>query len=607
MSFITPTNNVKLLTGIPFNNDYENTLYFQNRTAQYNYFASKVKYVNSVAMSWNDVSYQRYMRNAIKLEINAESIYDCNYMMFQNTNFGSRWFYAFITNIEYVANQVTLVYYQIDAIQTWLLDCTINPSFVKRMHYATDSMYVSRVPENLELGEYQIDSITYDSRFYDSVYVVAVTELPSGTSNLDITRHTEYFKRVKGYGTGLYYLCFPVTLDGIKGVNTVIRKYTTGIFNGVNVDSIAMIFEAPKIMFLSSDAQVVNVSTVLGGTENYGTMYSPWGATESSANTDPDTSEVTVPFTYSNNKWWCGSHAVRNMKLIQYPYNFIYMFDGKGNHAVYNYEDFYADGNDSPVCKFKYVTTGNVDSSIMVIPLKYKGAAVNRNETFVFKGFPQCSWNNDLFKAWYAQNGGVIGSAVRMISGMDTENIGTNFKNWIGGKDVVVPGKIRWNMETGEDGRKHRTNQRQDISYQQSTDFFDQNLSSVGSGIMGELGKMLEHSKMPTQAVGNFNTEIGYYEGVHAPMITAMHIRQDYAERIDNYFDMFGYACNDVTTVDYWNRPHWNYIQTVGLNIIASIPEGFAKQIVTIFENGIRFWKNASEVGQYNLDNSPTA
>ena len=329
MSFITPTNNVKLLTGIPFNNDYENTLYFQNRTAQYNYFASKVKYVNSVAMSWNDVSYQRYMRNAIKLEINAESIYDCNYMMFQNTNFGSRWFYAFITNIEYVANQVTLVYYQIDAIQTWLLDCTINPSFVKRMHYATDSMYVSRVPENLELGEYQIDSITYDSRFYDSVYVVAVTELPSGTSNLDITRHTEYFKRVKGYGTGLYYLCFPVTLDGIKGVNTVIRKYTTGIFNGVNVDSIAMIFEAPKIMFLSSDAQVVNVSTVLGGTENYGTMYSPWGATESSANTDPDTSEVTVPFTYSNNKWWCGSHAVRNMKLIQYPYNFIYMFDGK--------------------------------------------------------------------------------------------------------------------------------------------------------------------------------------------------------------------------------------------------------------------------------------
>ena len=162
-------------------------------------------------------------------------------------------------------------------------------------------------------------------------------------------------------------------------------------------------------------------------------------------------------------------------------------------------------------------------------------------------------------------------------------------------------------METGEDGRKHRTNQRQDISYQQSTDFFDQNLSSVGSGIMGELGKMLEHSKMPTQAVGNFNTEIGYYEGVHAPMITAMHIRQDYAERIDNYFDMFGYACNDVTTVDYWNRPHWNYIQTVGLNIIASIPEGFAKQIVTIFENGIRFWKNASEVGQYNLDNSPTA
>ena len=113
--YIQPNSTIRLLTGIPLDNTYAHTIYFANKNAQAEYFASKTK----TGCTFNAQTYQRVNKGTMRLQVLADDIYDCNYLMFKNTSYGDRWFYAFITSIEYVSNIVSEISYEIDVMQTW--------------------------------------------------------------------------------------------------------------------------------------------------------------------------------------------------------------------------------------------------------------------------------------------------------------------------------------------------------------------------------------------------------------------------------------------------------------------------------------------------------
>lgn len=73
---------------------------------------------------------------------------------------------------------------------------------------------------------------------------------------------------------------------------------------------------------------------------------------------------------------------------------------------------------------------------------------------------------------------------------------------------------------------------------------------------------------------------------------------------IDDYFTMFGYAIKRVKVPNRNSRPHWNYVKTIGCTLTGSIPSDDMKKICNIYNNGITFWKNGSEIGHYELDNT---
>ena len=78
-----------------------------------------------------------------------------------------------------------------------------------------------------------------------------------------------------------------------------------------------------------------------------------------------------------------------------------------------------------------------------------------------------------------------------------------------------------------------------------------------------------------------------------------------YARRIDDYFTRFGYALG-INAIPQINvRPHWTYVKTIGCTVKGSIPSDDMKKICSIYDKGITFWRNANEVGNYSLDNSP--
>ena len=100
---IEPSTNIRLLKGVPLDNTYRNTLYFKPNEvdAQTETFKGYTKH------NLTNQTYQRVNKGVARVGLKAEDIYDCNYMMFQNTNFGNKWFYAFITSVEYVNNTVS--------------------------------------------------------------------------------------------------------------------------------------------------------------------------------------------------------------------------------------------------------------------------------------------------------------------------------------------------------------------------------------------------------------------------------------------------------------------------------------------------------------------
>ena len=108
--------------------DYQNEILFNNIEEQYNYFYSK-----RITEPINDFNYQR-ATGICSVPYNYDSLYNCNYCMFRNEEFSNKWFYAFVRNMKYMNNGLTNLEIEIDAFQTWFLDCTFKECFVEREH-----------------------------------------------------------------------------------------------------------------------------------------------------------------------------------------------------------------------------------------------------------------------------------------------------------------------------------------------------------------------------------------------------------------------------------------------------------------------------------------
>ena len=89
-----------------------------------------------------------------KIATAVDFLWDCNYMMFQNTTYGDKWFYAFITSVEYHNNNCSIIHFEIDVMQTWHFNYSVDQCFVEREHPVTDQIGEHYEPENVDTGEY---------------------------------------------------------------------------------------------------------------------------------------------------------------------------------------------------------------------------------------------------------------------------------------------------------------------------------------------------------------------------------------------------------------------------------------------------------------------
>lgn len=97
-------------------------------------------------------------------------------------------------------------------------------------------------------------------------------------------------------------------------------------------------------------------------------------------------------------------------------------------------------------------------------------------------------------------------------------------------------------------------------------------------------------------------TMIGYQKQ-SIQIFSTYTIKSQFAERLDKYFDMFGYKTNKIKIPNLNNRPTWNYVKTIGANIEGFIPQNDLSEIISLFDNGITLWHVASKFLDYSQNN----
>lgn len=526
--YIEPNTIVRVIRDCPLEPNYEHTLYwdFNNPSAQVNYFNSITKY------TFTRQTYQRVRKGAIRVERKAEDLYDCNYLAFQNTSFGSKWFYAFITSVEYVNNAVSEITFEIDVMQTWFFEAEIKDCFVEREHPVTDEIGENLLPEDVELGEYIVSSYDNTNLLAQLSIVVAAT--------FDNEVHKFYGGYFAGVFGGLYYTVFPNTKEGAYKCEVFLHSAAS------QSDGIVSVFLMPTAMVTAMNEQP----------HEYERSWSK--PVKGSA---------------------IGTYTPRNRKLYTYPYNFLYVSNLQGSACAYPYE--YFDGSN---CVFTVVGDMTPNPVVCMIPRDYKGATLNIDERLTLGGYPQLSFATDTFRAWLAQNAASF--ATTAVGAAIAEKGVTAVKAGAGAATLAALGVSAPALAAAAPGV---------IAGAMAFSTF----SKVGKTV----ASVLQHRIMPNQAHAGSGSSTMCAFGMQDFSICRKHIRAEYLRILDDYFDMFGYATNRVKTPNRSSRPHWNYVKTCGCVVRGDVPADATASISTIYDRGITFWKNPSEVGEYNHNN----
>lgn len=527
--YIEPNTNIRLLKNVPLDNTYEHTIYFDNASSQVQYFIGLTKY------NLTNYTYQRVHRGTARVGIQAENLYDCNYMMFQNTAFGNKWFYAFITGVEYVNNGMSEVSFEMDVMQTWFFEHEPQECFVEREHSATDRAGDNIIDEGLNLGKYEHGRFNRSGLFNTWCVLIQSPYTPiEGTSDIEYNPAGKYSGVVSG------------------AKNFVIRDGAP--YGQVPlVEGVQTYLDACNEMDGATNA-IVNMS-----------MYPEAFLTQQHYKVPEENSYRDFTVTKPTK---VGDYTPRNKKLLTYPYNYLGIRNGNGEISEFRYELFNQHSGDPSDITFRVYADANT-ITFVCFPLRYNDThnsdVVDFSEFASMGDIPLVSFPTDTYKIWYSQN------KVSLIGNTALAGIGS-----------AIAGL------TSDSGK------------------------GMARGIAGSVGAVTgaiiqneNHKHVPNMVHGTAGSGIGIDSNSQDFMNVNIHINEQHARMIDDFFDMYGYATKRLKKPNRNVRPHWCYTKVVRADLTGSVPADDMRKLCSIYENGVTFWKHGNEVGNYSLNNAP--
>lgn len=579
MSYISPNSDIHILKGVPLDRSYNHTLYQSSIDTQFNKLYAFKKY------TLNNYSYQRATKNSIRVGILSDNLYDCNYLMFRNTSYGNKWFYAFIDSIEYINDNASKIIYTIDVMQTWYFDYELGNCYVEREHTETDNVGDNLIPENIDVGDLipmNQESFTYPgavSSWGDIMYNYVIFYVPNNTKKY-ITRYTA---DENGYFT--YYAENVKDTAGHYQTGTLVN----GIYSGCTYFAIPMDITPTKVNI--TKANITKLIQVILGDDIGGTivnacqapkgLWDDWIASQTG--TLPERNKLFNEGTLFYNTTKTNSYTPKNKKMYCAPYRKIIVSNNAGQTATYNWEYFATTPTTTNKKQAYFVIDGAPipQPEIMCFPRLYRNIDKDYESGIVLNDFPTPPWSEDSFSKWWTQNKDSYNASI--ISGAISLFGSTLLSFATGGSAApLLAGATLKGVNNIIQGLSTYT---------------------TAQNTPDQLGGQAFVSSLRTS-----QKRIGFY-------FYDMGVEMSKAKMIDNFFSMYGYAIKQTKTPNIRKdnvvlRPHWNFIKTSNCIIHSAsgkgLPTDDEEAISQIYDNGITFWTNSNEVGNYSLDNSPT-
>lgn len=534
----SPDSNLRLLN-VRFDSELRSTLWFPDRDTQTSWFLSQ-----SDNVIFNDITYVK-KDNAIVLGCREEDVWRFNYVMYQNSNFSSKWFYAFIVKREWASDYSVKFYLQTDPIQTWMFDWSLMTSFIERQHSTTDSPGDNIIPEPIGGST----TIYQQAESFDAspgkIYVFA-TQNPDGSG-----------AGGSSVMNGVYLGCDIVESEPLGNADVV------GLF----------LDEYVKHGTASAVARVQTVPFLPGVT-----------SASSSFSQHPDNIDGYVP---RNKKLLSGAFIKGYLTAYGQEVEFIPEFCN-GNvqvraavdettGSVYFYVPNYGSANED----------SNTGSLGFVVTIPESHWAYNQykndynlhntsNAIFRQRSNAQRTVNN------LSAGIGAIGSAAAIGGNVaDIMNPVNYLSNGIADDISSLTGNVS-NLVNNTASLYYNFSGIDEISQQLS--YIDESYNAPAVGQVS--------ASNPFLAAGITRMRWGW----KVPDAR-------FAERYDQFLDVYGYSQNTYSIPNLHARKSWTYVKVSELMLDGNCPDEDELRIKAAFRNGIFFWVYDREYGNFNQDN----
>jgi len=539
----TPQSTIYICSGVRLDNRYEHSIYFESATAQQEYFAGKVV---------KTFSAYSYLRKSWPLQVEAtmEQARKWSYLYFRNGT--GKYYYYFITNVEYKNDNMVELALDLDVVQTYLeeIKSGLLPSFIERQHTTTDVIGEYTVEEGLDVGELTTN----------------------GTAVLD---------------PGKLAIMVMCTINPNVTDENLVTNAKAYLYNRV--------FSGVKIWAINPDKWVAwgnQLETLdnIGQTESITSMWMyPKELIELGGGTTWEDEDIALPveraksqsegalsYSLPKQQSTLDGYSPKNKKLLCYPYNFAYCTNNEGTHAVYRYERFTS--ADMP---FSVSGSLNPGGGIHLTPKMYDGLLSNYNAGMNLTGFPTCAWNSDSYKLWLAQNQGqntlgYLTGALKIAGGVGAA-IGSGLLATTGVGAVPGIAGATAGISTAVSGAQQ---------------------------IAGMLAQNHDKDVVPPQANGSYSSSVNITDNQLGFTFYYKSVTYETARILDDYFTMYGYRLNRVQKPNLKARPNFTYIKTVGCNLKGDFCNADLTQIQSIFDKGVTFWVNGDRIADYSQTNT---
>lgn len=624
-----PSGAVYLCANAIIDISYSNTIDFKSPSEQLSYWGSLVKY------TMTDFMYIRRTQSSIKVNKSLTDLDNINYLYFKAEE-GGKMYFCFVTSKEYISENASYIYFETDVLQSYMFDYEVKQSYVLQEHcdrWTVDHKPIfSRTAENLDYGsEYTLESAfnieaedSYQSR--DSWYLVAMKTGFTGT----VQPPSEFMKSPSPYiylligGTTAYSpIQAKVKLpDGNTDNTVIVDIYQIGAFMRAMATSelgnfVQQIVRLPYLPFdfnITDDNRIIDTTSdecefsyvglpYAGVTAYFMTLkyYSDGRGNkdsfrklaemnlleglEDSVPTAEQWAEVKQnPYNVERDKRF-------ESKLLTHPYRYNLFTDWKNQPIIIKNE--YIGGDKIAVNYFQCIGFNGparywVDNyrkdpegraSSIVQPIQEDLPIISdAYYTYMLQNRNQIQADRENLKA---SNLTAVNNA--MLGGTASGIMSGNLTGLLGGLGKgIVSGYTTY--QTGE------------TNYQ--------NMVRSQNALQKDL------RNLPDTIVSCNDGTFNMYDDNRYISFYRMKICCEFEELLADTFATSGYTVKRVKVPNLRSRLRYNYIKTVGANIVGSINQDDLARIKAIFNNGVTFWHYNTvnfKPYDYSLENIETS